>query len=148
MFFNEKIPNMAAILQKSDNSNLICFQHNTAFKTKKQFDDHLLLCEKLCSQINVCNFLLTNGRMCGKTFKRTATLLIHNWRDHNIALCSNCDESFDDIEELEEHIHTYENVHERKQSLINLVNGFFKSELFQDQQSVHYVRPTLRIFPI
>lgn len=73
--FKDFLPKMAAILQKLDATDLRCFQHNTVFLNKDLFDEHLKECEKLCLQINVCNFAFPNGQMCGKSFKKTTTLI-------------------------------------------------------------------------
>lgn len=104
---------MTVILQMAKQPDLCCFQHNAVFHSKEQYEEHLAQCEAMCSKPNVKE----NGQMCGHSFRKTVTLIVHNWVDHNVALCSTCDEGFSGpnrLHELEVHVHTSEQVHDRK----------------------------------
>lgn len=71
-------------------------------------------CERMCSIGNVCHFCENGERMCAQKFNTTTALIIHFWKEHRLLLCSNCDESFVTISELEKHRHTYERIHDSK----------------------------------
>lgn len=50
--------------------------------------------------------------MCGKNYNTTSALIFHFLNEHFKYLCSNCDQYFDDVYDLEHHEHTHENVHD------------------------------------
>lgn len=107
----DKVQEMFVVLQKRD-VPLRCYQHNIIFKNEIVYNEHMETCRKLCSVPNVCNYSWYGGTMCGKNYNTTSALIFHFLNEHFKYLCSNCDQYFDDVYDLEHHEHTHENVHD------------------------------------
>lgn len=68
-----------------------CWHHEIHFEDKKQYDYHMRReCEGMLKRPNTCTFRLSSGKCCRKSFRHTASLVIHSLQEHEVQICDKC----------------------------------------------------------
>lgn len=82
----------------------MCEKHGIRFEDKNKLELHKTECEALLVP-NICLYEAPSGETCKKSFKKTGSLIIHYYVEHQQYACAQCYSSYDSSHELEEHAH-------------------------------------------
>lgn len=84
-----------------------CPHHGVVYSEWEHYKYHQdFECELWLTKQNVCTIMDDEGeKACGKSFKETASLILHIFKHHDLYACTCCYETFATAKELESHEH-------------------------------------------